>query len=378
MSASLESPALAGFSDHWIGVTVSAPQTASPPSRGPAPGGSMPGATVRRVSAPREVRAAGFGQFTAVQMRVYYPSLRSGPRAKPLPGRYPLVLFAHGQRDASSGLCPEDRSLDFQRWGGLLHLLARCGMVVASVRMVHPASHNPVDSDRAALRLEEAYRYLLNEWEHRDIIARGIRDEHGIADHRNTRLGVIGHSWGMGGCARAAVRGNVPVAAIASVAGTWESHIARDLLDARAPTLHVWGTEDTGAAALYRGQVPPKHAAVLLGAGHWDWFDSDGLRPCSGESSNPCPASYEMASELLTVFFHRYLLLRADLDPRLLLLSRRWRLGWPPRRTYHDSAGRPDLTGRFLRQGSCGLALHWAVDGSSGEYTLRMPSGSGI
>ena len=334
MEATLESPASYGFRDH------------------------------------ERVRQSGDN----LRQRIYYPATgSSGSRATVLPGSYPLVLFAHGHRGQGSGLCPQNPDQDFQRWGGVLHLLARCGMVVTSVDVSQALDPNPAGSERVAGLLEQAWEYLDKRWEHRDIIKRTAeRDENGVADHRRI-FGVVGHSWGVGGCAEAAASRRLPVGAIASVAGTWESHVPALLDTAQRPTLFIAGTEDLTSApggGPYGGLDPPKHEAAVQHAGHWDWFDEDGLQPCNASSTNPCEISYRIAGELLTVFFHRYLLLRTDLPPSLLTM-RRILWVW----IYHN-AGRPDIARAFRRRGPCAVQVRWDVGQRNGWRPPLPPEGT--
>lgn len=203
-------------------------------------------------------------------------------------GTYPLVVFAHGQRNEggvdSENIfgpepgCPKDPSLDYRRWSAVLHLLARCGFVVAA-----PDLNDVIlSSEASAVRLETAITWLRFEWENRGVLwgreqfldpdSRTFRkaaaakpgDESGlgrfgvkhlgegvgvrpprpgtVAFGTPTNLGVAGHSLGAPACARLAVRGHAAVRAIASIAGTFnEDEAIAALIDARAPTLMMAG-----------------------------------------------------------------------------------------------------------------------------------------
>jgi len=77
--------------------------------------------------------AGAAGSFPA---RVYFPTdVDYSQPAVMRPGKYDLVVFAHGARGPGTpgaGLCPEDWSNDYQLWEEPLHLLARCGFVVVA------------------------------------------------------------------------------------------------------------------------------------------------------------------------------------------------------------------------------------------------------
>jgi dienelactone hydrolase len=83
-------------------------------------------------------------------MRIMFPSeagnvFGAGVR----PGTYPLVVFVHGWRNASDGLCPADETQDYRAWMSVLHLLARCGFVVAAPD-VHDVVEDPATPDLSA------------------------------------------------------------------------------------------------------------------------------------------------------------------------------------------------------------------------------------
>lgn len=292
--------------------------------------------------------------------RIYYPAGTSAG-ATPLEGPFPLVIFVHGQRNPdSTGFYADpsdpDPDQDYKRWGGVLHLLARTGIVVASVQMT--GALGPGTAEEAAQRIRSVERWMHHRWEHRDILVSWVTDGR-RRDHRQRPLGLIGHSWGIEGCARLA-RERDFVKAVAGVAATWSWDVPlQDIIGARVPSLFVAGTEDflaNPSAQPYQPVDPPKHLAAVQGAGHWDWFDDEGLTPPDVETR--CQEGYRIAGELLAVFLHRYLNNRSDLPPSLLTMRRRWR--WlPPRKKWvSDTAGRPALS----LSSPCALKVDWNVD----------------
>ena len=282
------------------------------------------------------------GGFNA---RMYYPSFEGTVRDVAIrPGKYPLLAFAHGDRRGDSSLCPRDRTRDHQRWTSVLHLLAKCGYVV-----IAPAVADTIHSiESTAARLETAVRWIRGSWVHRgslftppvvqpvshlitsEVGERARVDVHrsfGTAEDRAvvpgwprgepiegtpTPLGVVGHSWGARAAAALAVRGEVPVAAIASIAGSWDDDSAvRALRGARKPTLMIVGSADELNASSLKGIWPvlaaPKYQAMLQHAAHWDWLTgTEAIKACDG-SSSPCRLGARTAAELLLGFARKHL-----------------------------------------------------------------------
>jgi dienelactone hydrolase len=244
---------------------------------------------------------------SSFEARIYYPSEEVEVRDVPvLRGTYPLVAFAHGDRSSERGLCPTDVTDDHQRWGAVLHLLARCGFVVIS-----PAMHDVLgDSEVSAIRMEKAIAWIRGSWPKRSVLHRpplvyidpdfmsASRDEsdpakqlkaadpaHDLTSRLDpidfarpglgvgtdvlapigppTALGVAGHSWGARAAARVAARGEVEVVAIGSVAGSWDEGASIDaFVDSHLPTVMMVGSDDWLNASYLAGMwnsltIPP-------------------------------------------------------------------------------------------------------------------------
>jgi len=340
----------------------------------------------------------GNGAFDA---RIYYPSDDGTVFGVPIrPGTYPLVAFAHGYRagggtDGPRGSlfgpepgCPEDASQDHRRWGAVLHLLARCGFVV-----VAPALRDVLSSsESSAARLEAAIAWIRREWEHRAVLSRpnvfvdpdrfreaatggdgpqsiarlgmkhlgqgiGVDTDAVEIPTMATNLGLVGHSWGARACARVAVRGQVRVRALASIAGTWDEDAASyALIDAKDPTLLIAGTADIVTLGylryLWSALTLPKHQAALQGIGHWDWFvQQGGIQFCDPDAERPlCSVGWLTASELLVGFMTKYLRNLWYLVPPHLL-GYRGPIG--------SLFGRPDLLEWYEPPTRCGLKIRW-------------------
>lgn len=296
------------------------------------------------------------GDARSFGLRIYYPSENDTVWEVPIRrGEYPLVVFAHGDRSAAPNLCPPDRTEDYKRWGAVLHLLARCGFVVAA-----PAMHDVFRTDDAgAARLEETVRWMRERWVGRGVLhhpaefveiaapagspqtepdsvsedlARatfGPGDDHiPLLPGVPTALALVGHSWGVRACTSAAVRGNVHPEALAGVAGTFDTSPSVDeVTGAHVPTLLMAGNQDSESLSYLTGlwlNLPqPKHQVAILGVGHWDWFSGPGkIAPCDpqngGSPSPPCPIGWKVAAELLVGFTTKYLRHQWQLPPSLL------------------------------------------------------------
>jgi hypothetical protein len=281
------------------------------------------------------------------------------------PGEYPLVAFIHGQR-SDAGFCPPDATEDYRRWVAVLHLLARCGIVVVVPDVSETlASGNENEAvPNTASAVAEVIRWMFDAWEHREVLTPpGAWPGSGW-------LGLAGHSWGAAACGEIVATADLPVRAVAAIAGTWTHHGSRQALAAtRIPKLFITGTNDNNLLGIgllpYDDAPASKHHAAFQGAGHWDWFPEGGasIYPCSGETDNPCVATWQAASELMLVFFYKYLFNQWFLRPYLMT----------------SPGGRPPILDAFAHGTGCALRVRWDTvsDGvgeiSLGEWTESAP-----
>lgn len=347
---------------------------------------------------------------SSFEARIYYPSEEVEVRdVAILRGTYPLVAFAHGDRSFEAGLCPADKTADHKRWGAVLHLLARCGFVVIS-----PAMHDVIhDSEASAIRMEKAISWIRRSWLNRsvlhheplvymdpDLMTRSADESYPKQEKEHDRatdllsrfdradvarlgigvspdllaplgpptaLGVAGHSWGARAAARVAARGQAKVAAIGSVAGTWDENASITALTGSGlPTVMMVGSDDffraSYLAAMWNNLAVPKHQASLEGLDHWDWFSEfGGIEPCDPGAPRPgCPAGWQTASELLLGFMTKY-------------LYNHW---WRPPYLLGSPGGRPPLLHWYSNTGPCAIKIRWNDPtytgslGSVGEVTL--------
>lgn len=302
------------------------------------------------------------------RMRIYFPA---GPgkgdpvdpeTAEILPGDYPLLVFVHGDRGSSPEMCPPDWTTDYTRWGGVLHLLARCGFVVVAPDVSGPLSsgnEKTAAADAVAL-VTDVIRWMYEEWEHREVLLT-------VIGQQSYPMGLIGHSWGALVCARLVGSPEFPARAVATISGTWTSETAkRQVVEAGVPLLFVNGTDEAGLFNQpdfqpYPEAGLPKHQAALQKAGHWDWFPpGQDIVPCSGSSRNPCGVAWQAASELCLTFFYKYLYRNWFLRPYLLT----------------SSGTRPPLLPSFEPGTGCAIKIRWETEeeetshGRVGEVTL--------
>ena len=278
---------------------------------------------------------------TPFAVRVYYPTDDDTVLGPPLlKGPHPLVVFAHGKRDNSTlpVMCPPEYSRDHQRWGVVLGGIARSGYVVASLNVqdILPSASG------VAGRISATIGWMRSKWEGRNtILAPPAADpgthSGGLSEDPDaeilqskvgapyaaaapfhlppvvlgwpTALALIGHSWGTRGvCAFAAA--NSGVAALVTIAGTFEHDESNNLRQARVPTLIMCGTADSQNFApmqtLWLSLSTPKYQTAFQGVGHWDWFGRFGaIRRCDG-TPPPWRDTGHIAGELIAGFFARH------------------------------------------------------------------------
>lgn len=275
-----------------------------------------------------------------IRFFLYFPSLDGAVWTAPiLDGSYPLVVFLHGNRTGSENedLCPEDESSDYRRWWTVLHLLARCGFVVACPDLSGTISADPESTLPLIRRVID---FMYDEWEHRSVLVRSGDDPGG-------KLGIAGHSWGANSGLRLAVTSEAQ--AFAAVAGTWETGSSEDFRNLDMPILFASGTVAydllaNSANQPYTPRNAPKHQAALAELGHWGWFRQGEIFPCSGDAPYPCTSGAHILSELLVAFFTRYLYDEASIVPYLLEDT-----GTPPNRASLD----------YINEGRCAARIRF-------------------
>lgn len=320
-------------------------------------------------------RDISFTTKTEVRARIYFPATvpeewdpvmkRPDPATAEIrAGQYPLVAFIHGDRGSAPEMCPTDWSLDYTRWGAVLHLLARCGIVVVvpDVSETIGGGEESAAAASTAALVKQVIQWMYDEWEHRFVLSTEDPCKPGAG-----WLGLAGHSWGAMACARIAAESDRRVRGVATISGTWTDERSKtELVEAAVPVVFINGTNETGLFSQpsfqpYPEARVPKHQAALQGVGHWDWFPPGAdIFPCSGKSRNPCAVSWQVASELCLVFFYKYLYDHWFLRPYL----------------FSSPGGRPPLLHHFDAGTGCAIKIRWATPeeetslGTVGEVTL--------
>jgi pimeloyl-ACP methyl ester carboxylesterase len=229
------------------------------------------------------------------RMRLYFPSLDGSPDSAPLLegcGRYPLVLFLHGE-------CQFDAD-HFLLWDLLPAQLARSGYVVAVPDLTHngyPWADSPPDLALA----EQILIWLRSSWEHAGVLL-----PWGTA--------VVGHSWGALLGARLAVASPWPgfaVTAYASLSGGWSEWPdtpPRPLANIGVPSLFSWGTgfSDVFAAGWWQQPSGAKHKLEFEEGEHWDYLRGNNSSRCATQHG-PCSLVPSLAADFVTSFLSHYL-----------------------------------------------------------------------
>jgi pimeloyl-ACP methyl ester carboxylesterase len=288
--------------------------------------------------------------------RIYFPARRVRRRTPPdraeiLVGDYSLIVFVHGNRASSPEMCPVDLSTDYTRWGGVLHLLARCGFVVV-VPDVHEtigvSDEGSAVTETAAL-VTEVMHWMYEAWEHRDMLLN-------VLGTPSYPMGLAGHSWGGAlVCSRLAGDRHFGPRAIATISGTWTiERSKRELVEAGIPVLFVSGTNEISLFAdpsfqPYPESGIPKHQMALQKGQHWDWFPpGEDIFPCRGGQEGRCMEGWRAASELCLTFFTKYLYNQWFLQPYLLT---------------SPQGDRPDVLALFRPGTGCAMKIRWSTDG---------------
>jgi hypothetical protein len=233
--------------------------------------------------------------------RVFFPSLDGAVWSAPILegcGRYPLVLFAHGQ-------CGEPEH--YKKWDLLPAQLARSGYIVAVPELVHTAGGTEpwTDPNPDLQRLLDVATWMRSGsgWQYHSVLMPA------------PSTGVVGHSYGALLAARVAAGGSI--SAYASLSGVWhewQPPLPEPIRTLAIPKLFTWGSgsisdveADLGPAAgsAWSAIAEPKHRAVFTQAEHWDYLRA-GRTTCDG-GRGPCSLVAALAGDILCTFFGRYL-----------------------------------------------------------------------
>jgi pimeloyl-ACP methyl ester carboxylesterase len=253
-----------------------------------------------------------------VSMRVFFPSLDGAVLSAPILlgcGRYPLVLFAHGNCSADSA--------HYRSWYTIPASLARSGYVVVVPNLpdvgagLGPWTENHPDLER----IDDTLTWMRTNWDYAGILLPGS-------------IGIAGHSYGSLLAARYALESagtSNEISAYASLSGVWSewpSSPPRPIDSLGIPKLFLWGTGfgDTFAnlGGLFATLPTPRHRAETADAEHFDYLNPSESSCAAGERG-PCTSTGVLAREVNFTFFSKYMppehwaSLEASLPDTLLL-----------------------------------------------------------
>jgi acetyl esterase/lipase len=228
-----------------------------------------------------------------VPTRVYFPSVTGSPESNSESiltgcGRYPVVLFAHGD-------CHEDQD-HFAKWIQLPAQLARSGCVVIVPQLPSITTNPSVPSHPAVAAIADSFTWLLETWELRDNLM-------------TEAPGIAGHSFG--GLLAARYAAENQVAGYVGLSAAWDDWAEGELpiIGLSAPKLLVKGGGEDWHARLpesvWNGLRGAKHRAVFAEGRHFDYLPA-GQTPCD-EDRGPCHLLALAAADLVTMFFAKYL-----------------------------------------------------------------------
>jgi hypothetical protein len=186
------------------------------------------------------------------------------------------------------------------RWFQLPSQLARSGYVVV-VPQLQNLGH-PSGSPGTKQKLADTLQWMRQGWEHHATLM------------PDPATGLAGHSFGA--LHAGILAANLQVAAVASLSGGWldwpgDPGTSPIFLGA-LPRLFTWGTDPSFPEPyaqlpddLWRRIALPKHRAVFTGGQHMDYLYAPQL-PCR-DVKGPCQRVGEATSDLVTMFFAKYL-----------------------------------------------------------------------
>ena len=240
-------------------------------------------------------------------VRVFYPSVDGSPSGAPIEEdccEFPLIIVVHGDCHAPG------ETEHYKKWFLQAAQLARAGFVVAIPEIPSSSTHPSDPSHPGLTRIGDIRDWVLNDWEHHELV------------HPNT--GIVGHSYGALLAARFA-QGNPNIKAYASLSGVWEDWSSGPLpvLSITVPTLFIRGNDPFGdrftGIGHFLGSLPqPKHSVEFDGGFHWDYL-LPGATACESAvgGRGTCSSTPIISSELVQMFFERYLSRGNSVDSRI-------------------------------------------------------------
>lgn len=283
-------------------------------------------------------RDYGAAHGAPAAVRVYFPSLEGSPASAAMLqncGRYPVVMFAHGQ-------CQSDTD-HHQRWQQVPAQLARSGYVVVVPAL--PLANAPHPTHPALTIMDGTLAWLQQTWELRSQLLPSVLP------------GVAGHSYG--GLLAAEFARTRPVSGLVAVGADWHSWSGSwPVFGVSKPKLVIWGGAENYAQldqAQWDALSSPKHRAVFTSGAHWDYLPA-GISSCH-PTAGACTLIPSATADLVTMFFARYLPpeFSADLPSRVPLNLYPPTLTLTPEQQFFAGGHLQGL--RAMGSGSCGYTL---------------------
>jgi hypothetical protein len=235
-------------------------------------------------------RDYGVAEGSPTGVRVFFPSLDGSPDSGEILqdcGRYPIILFAHGNCDRDSD--------EYLKWFEVPAQIARAGYIVAAPRLpqVEGGGTLPSEADGDLAILRDLVSWLRTGWSESAMVA------------PPPAAGLAGHSYGAGVAGRLAGEGSV--SAFASLSGIMARVTQRAIA---IPKLFIWGSDEGGTGGAltddeWAAITPSKHRVVFEDLQHWDYLPA-GRSNCE-DGRGTCGAAHVAAADLLIMFFAKYL-----------------------------------------------------------------------
>ena len=316
-------------------------------------------------------------ELGAPRMRVWFPSTGGSPQHNEILqpcGRYPLVVFAHGE----CGATPEEYHLT---WGDnpIVRQQARAGYVVV-VPQLTASGPAPGGDDRDLGILRRVLEWMRTDWQHANL----------LADPPATAL--IGHSFGGANGARLVVEeGNI--SAYVSLSGDFQALgdavEAIDLVTSiEVPKLFTFALPDEHK--LDNSWIPPtsgeerepgswhklllpRHGAAITKMKHFDYLAPE-VAPCQDEPG-PCLRAPRLIADIVTMFLARYLPPPAvprlpERIPPTLLPPADWEAGLSAKQISYTGAYLTGVGAWPISPPECRLDLSFETSTTSGVLTL--------
>lgn len=220
-------------------------------------------------------------------IRVYYPTLGGSPHCAPFlaaDGRYPLVVFIHGDCSAEK--------FHYTKWARLPAILAKSGFVVA-IPDLQPIGHPSVTTSSTYARIKDVIDWMHFRWSRRSSLM-GV-----------DTLGIVGHSYGaLHGLQLASTINPKVLVSLSGQIGEFSAGPPHP----NVPKLFFWGSGEPSFGlpeSYWNALSTPKHQIVFNRAQHWDYVPASDTA-CDSEAG-PCDNVDNLAADFTALFVSKYM-----------------------------------------------------------------------